>query len=207
MRTLGALAAALTGVFMLLNALGGIASGIWLAILGEWWAFGLGIIGIFVSHLIISIALIPSFGLSAAAYAAIQRGYRTGGMLIGAFSNFYIAALITIWCIAILSIFMSHATSTSWLPLLIWSYGVAIGPWAFLAQKDVQAGTGEGAVTLTFFAQLAYLVLIVAIAFFSPTVPQAAAIFGGIVALGAIQNIALGWFELAPEMGADRSSF
>ena len=118
MRTLGSLAAALTGVFILLNTFGGIASGIWLVILGEWLAIGLGIVGIVAAHLIISIALLPSLGLGAAAYAAIQRGHRRGGMLIGAASNLYIAALITIWCIAILGVFLSRATPRSWIPLL-----------------------------------------------------------------------------------------
>jgi hypothetical protein len=199
MKTLGPLAAALTGVFIMLNMFGGIVSGIWLVVLGEWWAFALGILGVFVSHYAIGIALLPSLGLGVAAYGAIQRKYWRSGMLLGALSNLYIAALMTMWCIAVLAIFISQASSTSWFPLLIWSYGVATGPWAFLAQKDVQSGSDTGAATFTFFAQVAYLLVIVAIAFFSPTILQAALLFGGVMLVAALVNLISAWGDLAAE--------
>ena len=49
MKRLTGLIAALTIPLMILNMLGGIVSGIWLAILGDWGTFGLGILLFFVS--------------------------------------------------------------------------------------------------------------------------------------------------------------
>ena len=36
-------------LLLVLNAIGGIVSGIWLAVIGEWWALGVGLVGLFVS--------------------------------------------------------------------------------------------------------------------------------------------------------------
>ena len=48
------------GVLLLvLNALGGIVSGIWLGVIGEWWALGVGLVGLFVSPFLVTILLIP----------------------------------------------------------------------------------------------------------------------------------------------------
>ena len=70
----------------------------------------------------------------------------------------YTMLVITIWCSAIFFTFATRADSAaSLISLLIWSYGVAIGPLAFLAQKD--AGN-EYSMLSTFFAQAAYLFVI-----------------------------------------------
>ena len=48
------------GVLLLvLNALGGIVSGIWLGVIGEWWALGVGLVGLVVSPFLVTILLIP----------------------------------------------------------------------------------------------------------------------------------------------------
>lgn len=39
--------APITAILFLLNTLGAIISGIWLAIIGEWWALGIGLIALF----------------------------------------------------------------------------------------------------------------------------------------------------------------
>ena len=65
------------GVLLLvLNALGGIVSGIWLAVSGEWWALGVGLVGLFGSHFLVSILLMPNFLFAAAGVALFERGRR-----------------------------------------------------------------------------------------------------------------------------------
>ena len=44
--------------------------------------------------------------------------------------------------------------------MLIWSYGVALGPWQWMAQKDAQGGGGEASMATTFFAQVGYVIMI-----------------------------------------------
>ncbi len=104
MKTLLALLGALTGFFLVLNSLGGIVSGIWLAILGEWGAIGIGLVLVFVSTGVLGVALLPATGLAVAAYAA--RRSRAGLLFLGLLSNLYIAALITVWCVGVLVFFM-----------------------------------------------------------------------------------------------------
>ena len=57
MKALLALFSALALFFMVLNTLGGLVSGIWLAVLGEWWAIGFGLFGVFGSSFLIAVAL------------------------------------------------------------------------------------------------------------------------------------------------------
>ena len=45
---------------MILNMVGGIIGGIWLAILGEWGLIGIGILLMFTSHWILAILMMPS---------------------------------------------------------------------------------------------------------------------------------------------------
>jgi hypothetical protein len=67
------------GVLLLvLNALGGIVSGIWLGVIGEWWALGVGLVGLFVSPFLVTILLIPGllFAAPGAALSVVDRGLR-----------------------------------------------------------------------------------------------------------------------------------
>jgi hypothetical protein len=69
MKTLMGLVKALSVPLMLLNLFGGMASGIWLAVLRDWSTLGLGIGSFFVSTFILGIVLRPSW-LLVGAYAA-----------------------------------------------------------------------------------------------------------------------------------------
>lgn len=63
------------GVFlMILNTLGRVVSGIWLALLGEWWALGVGAIGLILSQFLISILLMPRLIFVTPAAALFDRG-------------------------------------------------------------------------------------------------------------------------------------
>ena len=51
------------------------------------------------------------------------------------------------------------------IPLLIWSYGVATGPWANLSQREARAGGGEAGLMATLFVEIAYIVAGLALVF------------------------------------------
>lgn len=188
MKPIAAMFKLVVGVLTSLNMLGGIVSGIWLAFLGEWRAIGLGILGMFVSHFAITIALLPSLALSGATIAAANRRSRAGMLAFSGLNNLYIAALMTTWCLWIMSIFMSRADARSWIPMLVWSYGVAMGPWSYMASKDAQGGGGDASVATVFFAQLAYLVLMVMVSVAQLGLVVAGATFGAIMMVGVIFN-------------------
>ena len=182
---------ALTVPIMILNLLGGIIAGIWLAILGEWGEIFRGILFMVVSGFAISIALMPSLLFAAPAAMAIEKGKKLLGMFFGSLSVLYTVALMTVWCIWIMWLFVSSATDSSLIPLLIWSYGVALAPWMWLAQKDQQGGGGnEYSMFTIFFAQVSYILAMVMF-FLGATLGTIAVMFGAIMLLGAILQVSI----------------
>jgi len=173
---------------MILNLLGGIVSGIWLAVLGEWGEIFRGILFFFISGFAISFALMPSLLFAAPAAMAIERGKRVLGVFFGSLSVFYTVGLMTVWCLWVLWLFTSSATENSLIPLLVWSYGVALGPWMWLASKDQQGGGNEFSMMTTFFAQVAYILAMVMF-FLGATLGTINITFGVIMAIGALIQI------------------
>ena len=125
MTALLGLITALSLPLMILNILGGVVSGIWLALLGEWGAIGRGILFLFVLTWFLRLMLMPSVLLTLPAAYYEERGKTFGFVCFIALSSLYILALMTVWCCGILFLFVKDATESSLIPRLIWSYGVA----------------------------------------------------------------------------------
>ena len=180
MKALLGLITALCIPLLILNMLGGIVSGIWLAILGEWGAIGLGILFFFTATWLLGFALMPSLLFAAPAAYCEERGKTFGLFCLGALSSLYILALVTVWCCGILFLFVKDATASSLIPRLVWSYGVATGPWAYMASRE-QGPQGEGleSTLVTFLAALAYLVIMLLVIFTPITLLGAMKVFGG----------------------------
>jgi len=153
----------LTVPMIVLNSVGSIISGVWLLFLGEWWALIQGIIFILLSSFTVSILLLPNIGIAALATLFYKRGEQFLGMFFLSASLLYTLLLITFWSTWILNMFIVEATPSSLIPLLIWSYGVALAPWSWLASKDQGEGGNEFSVMTTFSTQLAYIIAIIAI--------------------------------------------
>jgi len=173
---------------MILNMLGGIVSGIWLAILGEWGDVVTGIIFFFVSTWLLGFALMPSMLFVAPAAYCLEKGKTFGFIFFNALTNIYTLGLITIWCCGILFLFVKDATASSIIPRLIWSYGIATGPWAYMASKDQE---GTASFIATFLAELAYLVIIFLVLFSPITLLGAIKVFGGFMAVGFIVQLSI----------------
>lgn len=181
---------ALTLPFALLTGLGGIiVSGIWLAILGEWGPIKMGFILFFIAHFTLSIVLMPTALLAVAGTHCAVKGKTFGMLCFSALSNLYIIVLVTVWCHGILYMFLEDATSSSLIPVLIWSYEVATGPWAYRAAKD----QGFASILYTFLAQLAYIVIILLIIFSSVTFIQQLKVFSGFMLLGLVFQMTLAY--------------
>ena len=165
----------------ILNMLGGIISGIWLALIGQWWALGVGLVSLFVSHFLLSILSMLSLLVAGPAMVLYERGKQGLATILAGVSSLYTSTLVAAWGIGVLYFFVSRATEGSLIPLLIWSYGVASGPWAFLASKDRQVEGNEFSAMTTFFLQVGYVVAIVLVL--------------------VSRSLALGAFALAVAMG------
>jgi hypothetical protein len=186
----GGFVATLTAIsvpLMILNLFGGIISGIWLAILGEWGKIFRGIFFVVAaSSIAIPIALIPSLIFTAPMAMAMNRGKKVLEILFASLSFLYKNALITIWCIWVMWFFVRSANESSLIPLLIWSYGVATDPWMWLAQKD----HNEFAIFSTLFAEAAYIIGMV-LFFLGATLGTIAVVFGAIMLIGGVIQIFL----------------
>lgn len=157
----GGILSALSTPLIVLNILGGIVSGIWLAIIGEWAAIFIGLLLTFVSAVVLGFALMPVLLLLAPAVHYSKKGNSLVSFFFRTLSNIYVLVLVSIWCFYVMSLFVRGATEDSLIPRLIWSYGVALGPWIHMARKE-QGDSFEGFASLivTFFAEIAYVVSI-----------------------------------------------
>lgn len=200
MKALLGLVTALSIPLLILNMLGGIVSGIWLGILGEWSAVCLGLFFYIVSTPVLSLALIPSMLFTVPGTFCAHRGKTFVFVCLLALGSLYVLTLVTIWCCGILFLFVKGATASSLIPRLIWSYGVATGPWAYMTSKYPQ-GEGLASIVATFFAALAYLVIMLLVLFTPITMPGAITVFGSFMLVSLLVHIRCGLI-LGKEMQA-----
>src|SRR3546814_113047 len=161
MKALENLMGAFSVVLVLLNALGGVVAGIWLAILGEWGSIGYGLMFGIGGAMLISFAMLPGMLLAGPAVMMDKKGIKSGFYLFGFLSAVYTFGVLTAWCLFVLFFFSHRGSESAGVPLLIWSYGAATGPIAYLAQKDMQSGNEYGALA-AFFSQVAFILVMLA---------------------------------------------
>ncbi len=121
----------------------------------------------------------PSVLLAAPAVYFAERGKTLGLVFFSALSSLYTLALIAVWCFGALFLFVKDASAANLIPRLIWSYGVATGPWGSMALKEEGPDDrGFAATFAVFLAQLAYLVIMLLVIFSSITWIGALRVFG-----------------------------
>ena len=114
---------------MLLNMVGGIAGGIWLAILSEWGLIGIGILLLFISHWILFILMIPSLPIAGIAVHFYEKKNFLGHVF-GFISQLYTNILIVATCVFaffVCSSFYTGDIGIGYIPYLLWSWGMALG--------------------------------------------------------------------------------
>jgi len=172
----------------LFNAFGGIVAGIWLAILGEWGAIGWGFAAMIFSTFGISLALMPGIAFAAPAAYFGERDNTVPMYFFILLSSLYTVAVIAAWSGFVLYFFANRADSSSLIPLLLWSYGVATGPFSYMASKEQQGGGGEGfgSMAATFFAQVGYIVMILMVLFMRVSLVDVLAVFLLVMVVGVV---------------------
>jgi hypothetical protein len=176
---------------LILNLLGGIVSGVWLAILHDWNPIIIGVSVFILSTFLISIVLMPSMIFIVPAGICIKNRNIFGALFWGALNNIYTIGIITLWCCGVLFTFMKDASGSNFLPRLIWSYGIATGPWAYLASKENDNFASSNG---TFMAELAYIVVMIIIIFNGIEPIQAIKIFSGFMIFSFILNMIIAYF-------------
>lgn len=166
---------------ILLNFGGGIVGGVWLAFLGEWKLIGIGILLLFTFNWILSILMIPGLPLAGIAVYFYKKKNPLGH-LFGFISQLYTNILIMGTCILaflICSNFYKSGIGFGYIPYLLWSWGMALGPWQFFASKEPN---NEFSVITIFIATVFYLLFLISI-FISPLLGLIILIIFGFVQL------------------------
>lgn len=180
----------LATVFVALNSVGAIVSGIWLAIAGEWGSIGWGLLMMFGAAFLISLALAPGLLIAGPAMILQQRGIKFGFYALAFLSMVYTFAILAAWCLFVLFFFTQRSEVGDWVPHVIWAYGIATGPLAYMAHKDQQSGN-DLAWMSTFFAQVGFVVAGVMVLFFEPTYIQVTITFCSIMAVGLLLQLGI----------------
>jgi hypothetical protein len=164
--------------FAILNALGGAIAFVWLMVLGEWGIIGLGVLALVVSSFGLSIAMMPGMLFSVPAIALHNKGNRLGFYTLGFLSALYTMFVLTAWCVFAMYLLAHHADSSSLIPALLWSYGVATAPIIWLARKELRESGNEHSALTAIFVQFAYVLAILAVLLFGVSFTGVWVIFG-----------------------------
>jgi len=141
---------------MVLNFISGFVSAIWLLVIGEWRSLLLGLVIAAVASFAIGILLLPTLlfaGLASTGKRALQ-------YISVVLSTLYVGTIIVVWCTIILLVFLGRTSQRNVIPMMLWSYEVATGPWAYMASKD---GDNTYSMISTVFAEVGYAVVLVMI--------------------------------------------
>lgn len=141
---------------MVLNFISGFISAIWLLIIGEWRSVVLGIVIVAVASFILGILILPTLLLAGLA----STGKRALQYISVVLSTLYVGTIIVVWCTVILLVFLGRTSPRNIIPMMLWSYEVATGPWAYMASKD---GDNTYSMISTEFAEVGYAVVLVMI--------------------------------------------
>jgi hypothetical protein len=198
MRALATLTIALLLPIWVLNMIGGLLAGIWLAFLGEWKSIGMGLILYVTSHHLLAWVLMPAVILfSAPAVKMIESGRTTLGRLSWSLAVLYRTSVIVVWAYLILRYFYDRASNSSEIPLLLWSYGAATGPWAYIASKDCQAQEGDNrhSVFHVLFLSVGYICSMLALLFRGVSLSSCLWILGSFMAVSCIASAFVSFTE------------
>lgn len=174
----------------LIQVIGGITGGVWLAVLGQWELIAYGAAAL-VAPFFLQLVLSPGFLVAGPAIQLIRAG-RIGAAIPFVFlSQLFVFAAIGVWCIGVFSLFVPGARVDMVWPVLIWSFVVALGPWLYLARDDSQGRPGEGSFMAVFFAQVSYVAMAAAFVLYGLSYTDLVLLFAGTMAAGVVAQTAL----------------
>jgi hypothetical protein len=183
-----------------LNFFGSIVAVVWLLILGEW-RIVLGSIAVLViAPLALGLLLLPGMLFGAPALSLAERRHTGLAVPFTFLTITWTHVVISAWALAVFLVASAHLTQANFWPLLLWSYGVAVGPWSYMAAKEqtsAEGGLGSG-ITL-FFTQLAYVVMLGAGVVFRLPIGELFLVFASVMVVSVLLQTALTTFMMAAE--------
>lgn len=182
-----AIVALLSLPIMVLNLLGALVGGIWLAVSGEWSLVVFGLTAILFGHFVVSILLAPSMILVVPLSWAASRGHVALMAIMAIPSVLWTYLVLAGWCLGCFFFCLQNGDEGTLVPRLLWAYAIATGPWTYLASQESRADPNTPALTTAFFAQVGCIAMMI-IAYVSDGDPDNQAMYWG---LGVPLGIAL----------------
>jgi hypothetical protein len=182
LRLLNTVTSVLVYPILLANLVCAAVSGVWLLIVGEWFLLGIGVLSFAVANFAIGILLLPAIALTG--IASSRRSARSGLALL-LLGNTWTIVTIIAWCVGVLIFFATRSEPSHLVPAVLWSYGVATGPWSSLAAREMRAPGNEMAGfasgLLAMFAQVAHIAAMVITILGAADFRMVAAIFSAVM--------------------------
>ena len=194
MNAFAEMASSSAGTRALIIGFGGIVAGIWLAILGQWGSIGYGLLMLVGGGFLLWITMMPGMLFEAPATAYSEEGNKPAFYFLVFLRTVYPFAVLTRGCVLVLNFFARRADSSSIIPMLLWSYGVATSPIAWLAQRDIQS-FNEYAMVSTFFSQVAYLLVVLVVLFVGASALEVLVLFGIVMLIGLAMQFRIAFLE------------
>ncbi|MCE5194305.1 MAG: hypothetical protein LLF28_02440 [Nitrospiraceae bacterium] len=174
---------------MIMNFASGIIGGIWLAFLGKWGLIGIGLLFSLTSHWIFTLLMLPSLALIPLGVYLYEKKNPLRHV-VNYISQLYTNILIIITIFFAYSVCRSFYTGNmgvGYIPYLLWSWGMALGPWQFFASKEPDNAFSA----ITLFSASVFYFLFLSSLFISP-----ALVIIVLLVFGFVQLIALPIFNM-----------
>jgi len=85
----------------------------------------------------------PGLLFSAPGALALEKGRYVIGSLAALFGNLWTDAVMTVWCVGCFVLVFGYYSGGSVWPYLLWAYGMATGPWTYMAAREGQDAVGS----------------------------------------------------------------
>lgn len=135
---------------------------VWLFIIGQATIVKLGILFLLGAGVLLAILLYPSKLLGRLGSNLWNVGRNLGAKIVLVLVNLWFATLITVYCGYVFFSFLKMANSVTVnpVPLMLFSYGLALVPWSFKASWDVNAGVAKVSLVYFIAASIGYILVL-----------------------------------------------
>ena len=180
---------------VLLNALSGLAAIIWIGWVGEWRALFTGVVLIALAPLVLSLVMIPAVIFAGPAGMLAERGRNILALPFALLGTTYIHLVVLVWCSAVIIHFSKQTTADNVFPMALWTYEVALAPWAYFAQKEAQSGAHNSTITVLIL-QFALIGIFACLLFFNFTIAEGIMLLGAAMLLSVAALTTLAVYEM-----------
>lgn len=149
---------------IVVNLLGGLVAGIWLAVLGEWQTIFLGFALSFAMPWAWMIASIPTMAIAGIAMGKADRtSDASPPLMLVVPGALYTNSLICAWVLLCFWFFANRIDDNPTAPFLLWAYSTTMSPLAYMASKERD---GNWAESLGILGAIATFVVLLALHIF-----------------------------------------